>query len=155
MVINWAAGHKPTGDEAQQVAGVANAVAQMGSDAVGGTTTSTTYTSTLTGISVPLSLTFVAYRTAMVVVVGAFIASLVSNGDQWMAPSVTGTSYYYGPTDADAAFGQLTNNNIGSYVEKSTVITGLTIGQTYTITPQYRTTAGTALFSQRRVIVHN
>ena len=136
----------------------ANGLPSMASDSTGGTTTSTTYTSTLSGVTTPLSLTFVAAKTSVAITVSTLITQQTSGPwNQFMAPVVIGATdgYSYGPNDADAATGQFTNNNVGSVVERTTVITGLTVGNSYTITPQYKSGGVQCTFGNRRIVVHD
>lgn len=158
--VSLPAGHVPT---AAEIATYRTAIMEMqpgpvmASDPTAGTTASATYTATLGGVAAPLSVSFVAAKTAHVVTVGALITQQTSGPwNQHMAPVVTGAGFAaYGPNDADAAMGQMTNNNVGAYVEKSTVVTGLTIGNTYTVTPQYKAGSGiTCTFANRRIVVH-
>ena len=131
------------------------AVPVMASDPTGGTTTVSAYTATLTGVTTPLSVTFVAAKASHVVVLGALITQQSSGPwNQYMAPVVTGANYSYGPNDSDATMGQWTNNNVSTYSERSTVIAGLTVGNTYTVTPQYRCSGNQCTFAQRRIVVH-
>jgi len=126
--------------------------------AAAGTTNSITYTSTLTGVGTALSTTFVAKCTTHCVTVGALMT--ISGSGPWvvyMAPVVTGSGFTtYGPSDDDAAHCQPDDSPAtGAYVERTTIVPGLTPGVTYTVTPQFRSmsTAGTASFASRTIIV--
>ena len=153
-----AAGHRPLASELATYRTAIlelQAVPVMASDTTAGTTTATAYTATLTGVTTPLSVSFVAAKSSHVVVVGALITQQSSGPwNQYMAPVVTGPSFAYGPNDGDALIGQWTNNNVSAYSERSTVITGLTVGNTYTVTPQYRCSGNQCTFAQRRIVVH-
>jgi len=123
-------------------------------DDTSATTTSTTYTATLTGTST-LSLTFVALSTTAKVTVSAFIVNTGASGPFtfYMAPVTTGSGFTtVGPSDADAAIMQ-TGVNIGSTTEKSSILTGLTVGTTYTVTAQHKVSAQTGNFIYRRIFV--
>lgn len=125
--------------------------------AANGTTTSTSYTSTLSGVATPLSLAFVAKRAVHVIKVGATILQTTTGPwTAWMAPVVTGSGFStYGPVDDDAQTAQQDDINAGAYGERTSLVSGLTPGVTYTVTPQFKaqSAAGTANFRDRTIIV--
>lgn len=124
-------------------------------DSVVGTTTSASYVSALTGTSA-LVTTFVAARTTAEVTVSTFVTNSGASGPltQYIAPQVTGSGFTtYGPVDADAAIGQWTNNNVAGTVSRTTIITGLTPGVTYTVTAFMKVTGSTGSFNFRRIII--
>ena len=130
----------------------------LATSATAGTTNSTSYTSTLTGVATPLAVSFVAACATHCVTVGAFM-TMTSTGPwvQYMAPVTTGSGYStLGPVDSAAATAQMEDSPAyGGFIQRTSLITGLTPGVTYTVTPQFKSqsSAGVASFAERSVIV--
>jgi hypothetical protein len=121
-----------------------------------GTTTSTSYTTTLSGGATP-STTFVARNTSHAIEISAMILNSGGSGPftQYMSFQVTGSGFStYGPSDADAATAQYTNNSIGSQCTRTTVVGGLTVGTTYTVTGWFKVSGSTGQFNLPRVLIH-
>jgi hypothetical protein len=130
---------------------------KMATDAAPATTSSASYTATVSGGTSSFNTTFVATRTAHTITVSAFMLNAGSIGPYtfFMAPVVTGSGFStYGPNDTDAAVAQFVNTSVpGSTCTRSTVVTGLTPGTTYTVTLQQKATGSTGEFANRRIVI--
>lgn len=130
--------------------------AQSATGTTRGTTTSTTYTASLTGVSSTLTLSFVAQHPSHCVQVSAVMTQDTSGPwNQFMAPRVTGPGFTWEPSDSHAAVGQATVGNAGCMASSTVVVTGLTVGETYTVEARYRCTNSSAAagFNYRKITV--
>lgn len=117
-------------------------------DATSGTTTSTTFTDTLTGAST-LAVSFTAPASGQVVV---SVAATMANGG---ANNVV-IGFRLSGASTVAASDARSANMLGASAFRlgaSALVTGLTAVGSYTATCQHRTTAGTATYLNREIIV--
>lgn len=117
-------------------------------DATSGTTTSTTFTDTLTGAST-LAVSFTAPASGQIVV---SVAATMANGG---ANNVV-IGFRLSGASTVAASDARSANMLGASAFRlgaSCLVTGLTAVGSYTATCQHRTTAGTATYLNREIIV--
>lgn len=116
----------------------------------GGTTVSTTYVETLSTSADPMSVTFTAPPTGVVIVtVNAVMYNSTAGGSAWMSAVVRqGTTVVSGGADSRAAVSSGTGRCAPAL---SFQLTGLTAGGAYTATGCYRSsaTANTVTFDNR------
>lgn len=126
-----------------------NPTAVGASDATSGTTTSTTFTDTLTGASA-LAVNFTAPASGCVVV---SVAATMANG----GANNCVIGFRLSGASTVAASDARSANMLGASafrVGATMLITGLTALGSYTATCQHRTTAGTATYQNREIVVH-
>lgn len=156
MTIDAPAVGAPIGAWYDEITAAVNGLAfepQYASDVTSGSTTSTSYTSTLTGATA-LSITFTATRTwHMVEVRGLIIQAVSGPWSQYINFQVVGTGYSYGPVDGDAIYTQWTNNSVSAMTSARSKITGLTVGNSYTVTMQYKSSGVQINISRRGITV--
>lgn len=156
--FSFSAGNRVSASNLQAMVALLDAMSSFPVSAAGndGTTTSTTYVNTLTGAATPLSLAFTALKSQHLVTVSCTVLNSGASGpwNQYMAFQVTGSGFTtYGPSDADSAYGQWTNNNVAGVGTRSTVVSGLTPGVSYTVTAFMRVGNSTGNFLNRRIVV--
>lgn len=117
-----------------------------------GTTTSTSYTSTLTsgGTNPAVTVTVGANGLALVSV-KAGLANSGADGTAWVSFAVSGASTV-AASDANAVNSRLTTATATQNLGFTLLLTGLTPGST-TFTMQYRTGSNTGTFSNRHLAV--
>ncbi|MFF1381166.1 hypothetical protein [Streptomyces sp. NPDC058308] len=121
------------------------------SSTLSGTTTSTAYVETLTGATDPFALTFIAppYGAA-VLTIGARFNNSAAGLAYFSASVKQGTRVVTAAADSRAAVVGGTNQVTASI---QFPLTGLTAGAAYTVTGAFRTTAGTATFTNRYLTI--
>ncbi|MEU1014811.1 hypothetical protein ABZ383_27965 [Streptomyces sp. NPDC005900] len=112
-----------------------------------GTTTSTAYVETLTGVTEPFAVTFLAPPSGIALLtVGARINNSAAGLAHFSASVKQGTRVVFAAADNRAAVVGGTNPVSAS---SQFPLSGLTAGAAYTVTGAYRTTAATATFTNR------
>jgi hypothetical protein len=116
---------------------------------VAGTTTSTSYTSTLSGTSA-VTLAFVAPASGKVIV--TISGELQNSGANYttMSFSIGGSAGTVSGDDNNALYMHGTDRFRAS---AASLVTGLTAGQSGTITMQHKVTGGTGTFNRRKIMV--
>jgi hypothetical protein len=123
-------------------------------DSTTGTTTSTTYVSSLT-TSGTLTLNFTAPLSGKVLItVGARMQQSVANRYVRMAYALSGASVYTETDDDAALMAADGSQNSEASIFKTTLRTGLVAGGSYTVTARHKTNiSGTATFIGRLITV--
>ena len=113
-----------------------------------GTTTSTSYVTTLTGDATAVSVTLATGTTALIHMTAQASSNTVATTN-YLAISVSGATTL--AAGNDMYFGQ-TTANYSLMLGRSFILTGLTAG-TNTFTLNYTTTAGTLTYQRRNLVV--
>jgi len=118
-----------------------------------GETSSSSYTSTLSGTT-PLTATFVAARGWHIVTIsGRLLQYVAGPANQYMSFDVAGSGFSWGPNDDDAIECQWDFDQRTVTSSRRTKITGLTVGNSYTVTLQYKAVSGNNIGVAHRSIM--
>jgi hypothetical protein len=145
LPTNWNPNHAITAAELEQVLAILRAATVTAQQVNVGTTTSTTYTSTLTGTG-GLSVGFTAPPSGkMLITVGARLWNSTNNLHNYISYNLSGASAFTGGDDEAAILFCDASTGFPSegYTQKTTLRTGLVAGGAYTLTARFKAQGGT------------
>lgn len=145
LPTNWNPNHAITAAELEQVLAILRAATVSAQLATAGTTTSTTYVTSLT-TSGALSVGFTAPPSGkMLITVGARLWNSTANMHNYMSYNLSGASAFTGGDDEAAILYCDSSTGFPSeaYVQKTTLRTGLVAGGAYTLAAKWKAQGNT------------